>query len=246
MPEGPSLIIAKEAIAQFNKKKVLSVAGNAKIDIKRLEGQTITGIKTWGKHLLICFKGFTLRIHFLMFGKYLINERKTTPLKLSLRFAKQELNFYTSAIQLIDGPLSETYDWSADIMNDAWSTRKAAAKLKAIPETMICDALMDQEIFSGVGNIIKNEVLFRVRVHPATLVGNLPLAKRSAIAREVSVYAFEFLKWKKALTLQDHWQIYHKKQCPRDGSKVQKQELGVKKRASFFCNACQIRYKKTK
>ncbi|MGJ9419020.1 hypothetical protein ACHAC9_14805 [Massilia sp. CMS3.1] len=26
--------------------------------------------------------------------------------------------------------------------------------------------LLDQDIFSGVGNVIKNEVLFRIRVHP--------------------------------------------------------------------------------
>ena len=31
---------------------------------------------------------------------------------------------------------------------------------------MVCDALLDQTVFAGVGNIIKNEVLFRTGVHP--------------------------------------------------------------------------------
>ena len=244
MPEGPSIVIVKEAIAGFNRKKVIAATGNAKIDMKIFEGQPIRDIKTWGKHLLICFPSFTARIHFLMFGTYLIDERKTTPLRLSLRFDNGELNFYTCAVKIIEEPLDERYDWSADVMSDEWSSRKAAAKLKKLPDTMVCDALMDQEIFSGVGNIIKNEVLFRIKVHPASAVSSLPPAKRSALIRESRVYSFEFLEWRKAFTLKKHWLIYHKKKCPRDGSVVKKEELGVRKRASFFCDTCQLLYKK--
>lgn len=38
MPEGPSIVIAKEQIAPFIGKKVLAVSGNSKTDIQRLEG----------------------------------------------------------------------------------------------------------------------------------------------------------------------------------------------------------------
>jgi formamidopyrimidine-DNA glycosylase len=33
-----------------------------------------------------------------------------------------------------------------------------------MPDELIWDALLDQNVFAGVGNIIKNEVLFRLRV----------------------------------------------------------------------------------
>ena len=36
------------------------------------------------------------------------------------------------------------------------------------------DALLDQDVFAGAGNIIKNEVLHRIRVHPESPVGRLP------------------------------------------------------------------------
>ncbi|MEO5649944.1 MAG: hypothetical protein ABIR03_08480 [Ginsengibacter sp.] len=39
-------------------------------------------------------------------------------------------------------------------------------KLKKISETLACDALLNHNIFTGVGNIIKNEVLFRIHLHP--------------------------------------------------------------------------------
>ncbi len=38
---------------------------------------------------LICFPGFTVRIHLLMFGTYRINERKDSNPALHLQFAKE-------------------------------------------------------------------------------------------------------------------------------------------------------------
>ena len=92
MPEGPSIVILKDAVQQFRKKKIIEVSGNSKLDIQRLKGKTITDFKSWGKHFLICFKGFTVRVHFLLFGSYLINAKKDRPVRLSLVFANGEIN----------------------------------------------------------------------------------------------------------------------------------------------------------
>jgi len=242
MPEGPSILIAREALQPFIGKKILTVKGNSKIEKSRLINQKIIDIRSWGKQLLICFEKFSLRIHFLMFGSYLVNERKSTPLRLSLCFKKGELNFYTCSIRFIDEPLEEVYDFSADVLNDQWSPRKASSKLRAMPDMNVSDALLDQQIFSGVGNIIKNEVLFRIRVHPKSLVGSLPPNKKSALIREARNYSFDFLKWKRIYELRKHWLIYTKKTCPRDHIPVQKEYIGRTKRRTFFCEKCQIFY----
>lgn len=68
MPEGPSIVILKEEVQGFSGQPVISVAGNSQIDKSRLLNQTVIAFKSWGKHFLICFAGFTLRIHFLLFG----------------------------------------------------------------------------------------------------------------------------------------------------------------------------------
>src|ERR1051326_3484200 len=117
MPEGPSIVILKEAVQQFKGKKVVEVTGNSKLDIQKLKGKKISDFKSWGKHFLICFKDFTVRIHFMLFGSYRINEQKETTPRLSLRFKSGELNFYTCSVQLIEGDLDEVYDWSADVMS---------------------------------------------------------------------------------------------------------------------------------
>jgi len=243
MPEGPSILLVREVLQPFIRKKILTVQGNAKIEKSRLLNQKIIDIRSWGKQLLICFEGFTLRIHFLMFGTYLVNERKSTPLRLSLGFKKGEVNFYTCAIRIIEEPLDEVYDFSADVLNDLWSPRKAGSKLKAMPEMNVSDALLDQQIFSGVGNIIKNEVLFRIRVHPKSIVGKLPPKLKSALIREARNYSLDFLKWKRIFQLKKHWLIYTKKICPRDHTPVHKEYIGKTNRRTFYCERCQILYR---
>ena len=90
MPEGPSIVILKEALQQFKGKKILKVSGNSKQNIERLTGKEIIDFKSWGKHFLICFEDFTVRIHFMLFGSYRINEQKNSPPRLSLQFGPRE------------------------------------------------------------------------------------------------------------------------------------------------------------
>lgn len=223
-------------------QKILDVSGNSKIDQQRLVGKKIKAIKTWGKHLLWQFDDFTLRIHFLMFGTYYINSRKDATPRLSIQFQKDELNLYSTAIKLIEEDLDDLYDWSADVLSKVWDPKAARKKLKKIPTTLVTDALLDQTIFSGVGNIIKNEVLYRIRVHPESLVGALPPKKLTEMIREASAYSYEFLEWKRAFVLKKHWLVHTKKTCARDNSKIAKEYLGKTNRRTFFCPACQKRY----
>jgi endonuclease-8 len=127
-------------------------------------------------------------------------------------------------------------------MSDAWDPAKARKKLRARPEMPACDALLDQDIFAGVGNIIKNEVLFRVRVHPLSAVGALPPAKLRALVQEARQYSFDFLEWKKAFTLKQHWLAHNQKTCPRCHIPFHKANLGRTNRRSFWCERCQKRY----
>ena len=128
MPEGPSIVILKEELAGFKGKKIIEVHGNSKIDIQRLLNQKIIDFKSFGKQFLICFDGFFIRIHLLMFGPYRINERKDTAPRLSMKLKKGEINFYTCSIKLREGKPDTEYDWSSDVMSDQWNPKKAEAK----------------------------------------------------------------------------------------------------------------------
>ncbi|OXA80986.1 endonuclease-8 [Flavobacterium aquidurense] len=239
MPEGPSIVILKEEVQQFTGKKILDVSGNSTVDIQRLKNKTIQEFKTWGKHFLICFEGFTVKIHMLMFGTYRVNERKQTQPRLSMVFSDGEINFYTCSIKILEGDINAIYDWSEDVMNDNWDSKKAKQSLENQPYEMICDALLDQNIFAGVGNIIKNEVLYRCKIHPESLVGKIPFDDMNAIITECSVYSFEFLYWKKKHELKKHWEAYTKTVCLRCNLPMIRKHTGHRNRRSFFCTNCQ-------
>ncbi|MGZ3881911.1 MAG: endonuclease, partial [Flavisolibacter sp.] len=226
----------------FIGKKLVAVAGNTKTDKERLLNKKLLDIKTWGKHLLLCFSGFTVRIHFLMFGKYLVNARREGDARLSMQFKSGEINLYTCSVKFIEEPLDEIYDWTADVLNDSWDPKAARKKLKALPHMLVTDALLDQTIFAGVGNIIKNEVLYRIKVHPKTQLEHLPSRKMTDLIRVARNYSFDFLEWKKEYTLRKHWLAHTKKTCSRDGDQIVKEYLGKTQRRTFFCNTCQVYY----
>ncbi len=243
MPEGPSIYLLKEAVQPFAGKKIVHAEGNTKkIDTKRLEGLTITGFKSWGKHFLICLPAYTLRIHLMLFGSYLINERKTASPRLSLRFSTGELNFYACSVIELTQPPDQIYDWSADVMSEQWDEKKALKKITNQPDRQICDVLLDQHIFAGVGNIIKNEVLFRSHIHPESRAGKIPEKQLTALLRDTVRYSFLFLKWKRAFTLRKHWQAYRQSICPRDHVPFHKGKLGQTNRQSYCCPVCQELY----
>jgi len=244
MPEGPSLVILREQTSAFAGRTIARVEGNTSIDKERLVGQHIVALRTWGKHFLVETPAFSLRVHFLLFGSYRINERKDAVPRLSLQFdGGDEINFYTCSVRFIEEPLDRVYDWQADVMSDAWSPRVALKRLRAAPAALACDALLDQDVFAGVGNIIKNEVLYRIRVHPLSPVGALPAPKLRELVREARKYSFDFLAWKKAFVLKQHWFAHRKSTCPRCDLPLTKATLGQTQRKAYFCAKCQRLYK---
>jgi endonuclease VIII len=242
--EGPSLVILKEQAQPFVGQRVVAASGASKLDKDRITGQKVTGLKTWGKHFLIVLEDCTIRIHYLMFGNYYLNSRhpEKEP-KLTLEFSNGEWNNYSCAAKIIEETdLKKLYDFTTDVLQEEWDPKKAKAKLKAAPGMLVCDALLDQTIFSGVGNIIKNEVLYRIRLHPESEVGALPPKKLDELVAQARVYCYEFIDWKKAGILRKQWLAHTKKVCTRCNLLFTKMHTGLNPRRSFFCTNCQALY----
>ncbi|MEO8748415.1 MAG: DNA-formamidopyrimidine glycosylase family protein [Rhodanobacter sp.] len=242
MPEGPSIVILREEAAAFAGQVIRRAEGNARIDMARLTGRRVQALRSYGKQFLIDLGDFAVRVHLLMFGSYRIDERKDRAPRLSLGFDGGELNFYSCSVRLLDGKLAELYDWRHDVMSDAWDPALARKKLRAMRDTLVCDALLDQDVFAGVGNIIKNEVLYRIGVYPLSTLGALPPRKLRALVEQARVYAFEFLDWKKEFVLRRHWLVHNRSRCPRHDTPLERAHLGERHRRSFYCERCQKRY----
>jgi endonuclease-8 len=124
----------KELVKDFSGQTIVRADGNVRaIDPARLVGQRIDAIHTWGKHLLIETAEMVVRVHFLLFGTYRINEGREgkTP-RLSIETAGGDvLNLYACQVREIDRATYEAYDFSADVMSEAWDPKKARKKLRA-------------------------------------------------------------------------------------------------------------------
>lgn len=225
--EGPSIVIATEDLKPYLRKKIADANQEAFI------GQKLIRALSWGKHLLLDFTHRKVRIHFLMFGSYRIDDPRPNRIpKLELVIDDHHLYFYSCSIK----DREESYDWTIDTMSEKFSTARARRAIEARPKRKICDVLMDQDVFAGVGNIIKNEVLFLLRLHPEVAVGEVPVTK---LIKTTIKYCHQFYDWKKENILKRNWQIFRKKKCPICGSKVTKRATGTLKRISHYCPRCQ-------
>lgn len=221
--EGPSIVIATEELARFKNKTSLKVrAVNSELD-EKLQNQKFLRAQSWGKHLILTFRGIKLRIHFLMFGSYRIDKPRVnlTP-KLELKFETGSVYFYSCAIKELTQAELKAYDFSLDLMSQDWNPRQALKSLKQQPSGMLCDLLMDQSIFSGLGNIMKNEILFRQRLHPEAKVKDLSDQSLKALIKDAETYAWLFYEWKKKNVLKRNWLIMRQKRCPECGRAVTK------------------------
>ena len=248
--EGPSLYLAARQLQPFKGQTVLSVSGNSKIEKERMLDKRVKSIFSWGKHLVIQFDEFALRTHFMLFGAFeaTVNDstltgdyrRSYTP-RLQLDFENGDIKLFNCSVKFLEtGNARAGYDFTIDIMSPKWDTDQALGAVRARPGAEIADLLLDQEIFAGVGNIIKNEVLWRVRIHPGARVKDIPPSEIQKLIAETKKFSLLFYKWRKVFLLRKHLDIYQKSICPRCGANVKREKTGKRNRVSHFCPVCQI------
>lgn len=248
--EGPSLYLAAERLSPFVGKTILAVEGNTRIGKERLFNLKVLDIFSWGKHLVFQFEHFALRTHFMLYGSYeaIIYDQRVTgdyikkniSPRLVLFFENGQIIFYSCSLKYLEtSHAHDLYDYSIDIMSSKWDAKKAMEALKAHPQEEIGDILLDQSIFAGVGNIIKNEVLFLVKTLPTAAISELSTQSLKKLVLTTRKYVFQFYEWRKNFVLRQHYQIYRKSICPECQGKVNRKKTGRRARVSFFCLNCQ-------
>jgi len=244
--EGPSLFLAQEQLKPFKKKVIQSAEGNTKsIDPASVVGKEVRDIFSWGKHLVFQFDTFAVRIHFMLFGTFEAevggnwvtgDYRRSYAPRLVFTFPNGQIKMYNCSVKLIKSKNAKKgYDYSIDVMSSKWDAAKVRALVKKHPNEQIGDVLLDQEIFAGVGNIIRNEVLSLQKVAPQRKVKDIPAPKLRAVVDEAKAYSLQFYKWRKKFVLRKHYRIYQKGTCPHCGGKVIRTKTGKRQRWSYWC-----------
>ncbi len=241
MPEGPSILHLKNKLVPFINQKVIKAGGYGEMPAAWIQGKKLKNILTWGKHLLFVFPNGTVKVHLGLFGEITINERKKVNRSFFLEFSKGEINGYVVRAQKLDKDPAEIYDWRTDILSDQFDPSFVKSLLKTMPDKMIDDVLMDQDVFTGVGNKIRNEALYLAGIHPLSLTGKIPPQKITRLIKEVEKYAKLFFKELETKGTNKTFSVYQQK-FAADGSEVTMKVLPKSKRKIFFSEHAQKLY----
>jgi endonuclease-8 len=244
--EGPSLVLLKEELKPFVGQKVLAVSGNTNQPKDQLGGRKLRSVRTWGKVLFMEFKApgkakpVLTRTHFMMFGSYRINEPKENRVpRLELQFKNGTLYFYACSFRFTAPEDLKALDTKVDVLSRRWDEKHVLALMKKKSQSYLCDLFLDQTLFAGSGNIVKNEVLFNLRCHPLTKLSDLRPKDWPIAVHAVRSYCENFYKWKKKFELRRHWQVYRASKCRLCGEKLKRENLGRFERRTFYCEVHQ-------
>jgi endonuclease-8 len=205
-------------------------------------GKKLLEIKTWGKHLLFVFENGIVKVHLGLFGDVLVDERKKVNRSFFMEFAKGEINGYVVRAEKLTRPLAEIYDWRVDVLSKDFDPKLVKQLLKTKADKTIDDLLMDQNIFAGNGNKIRNEALYRSGIHPLSITGKIPAVKISKLIKEVVGYANLFYNELEKNGKNTSFAVYQQ-EFAADGSEVTMQVLPKSKRKIFYSEHTQKLYK---
>lgn len=256
MPEGDTVFLAatrmRAALAgQTLTRTEFRVPRFAAVD---LAGRAVEDVRSRGKHLLVRIGGgVTLHTHFKMEGAwhlYRAGERWRGPgwqVRALLETAPwTAVGFRLATVELIDAAREREAlgHLGPDPLGTDWDPAEALRRLLAQPDRPIAEALLDQRVMAGPGNVWKCELCFLRGVDPSTPVGRVPRPERLV---ELVKRLFDANKTTGShVTTGDarpgraHW-VYGRagKPCLRCGTRVAVRAPGDPGRVTYWCPRCQ-------
>ena len=198
MPEGDTIHkIANYLAPRLAKQTIVRAESADRAVAIRCQGRRVSDVTARGKHLFITLDDNTsIRSHLGMHGswhRYTRDEAWRKPhwqASLVLATADDEyVCFNAKEIELVETPSVRERivhgrlgpDLIADDIDTAYIVRRAREFLE--DDAMLADALLDQCVASGIGNVYKSEVLF--------IEGLLPDTRLTAVADDVLARCFE-------------------------------------------------------
>lgn len=252
MAEGDTILrLARRFEAILSGETVAASAPNPRgkaAGIERLDGLTLEGVESHGKHLLLGFGDLSLHSHLGMSGGwhfYRPGARWRRPRGSAWAVlagdAWEAVQFGGPTLQV--GPTArlrrnpQLTRLGADILAADFDPEAAIAALRCDPTRGLGDALLDQHLVAGIGNIFKSEACFAARVDPWRPVGDLSDQELRAVlaaAREQMLDAVEKGD-------RHRFQIYKRRQavCPSCRGPVSSRGQGDANRTTYWCPRCQ-------
>lgn len=246
MSEGPQVRRRTEWLDRYlaGRTVLRCVSARADVPAESLTGRQVERAFCKGKHIFIEFQGECfLHNHLLMRGKW----RKLDGNQLFLP-AGAWLGLYVGPYTIcnLNGQmlaLARPGDVAARLASLGPDTLRRPYPAEEIRTALaatglpIAEALLDQSLLAGVGNIAKSEILFRARLAPH-VAGN----QLSDEALDRLLESIRRVLWK-SYADGGRWdcRVYrrHGTRCIVCGSLIRSTRLPPSQRATYYCPSCQ-------
>jgi endonuclease-8 len=236
-----------------------------------LNGVTITGVEARGKNLLVRFEsGLCLHVHLKMKGRVRIFARDPEKTHAPSG-AVAMLDTERHRVIVYDAPVARLVrtkdlvgdlhfrDLGPDILGRAFDLSEAVARLRTRSAVPLGEALLDQGVIAGLGNVWKSELCFTLRLDPFAPVSAFSESELSGLLSLSRTQMMETVQRPKR-TIPDpfarramrqprldprqgesHLSVYERqgKACYDCGTAIAMERQGVLLRSTYYCPTCQ-------
>jgi endonuclease-8 len=243
VPEGDSVHRAARRLQALVGERVEVETPNpqaqAAIDAKRLDGRRLVSVEAAGKNLVLRFEGgYLLRNHLRMSGRWRVGPRGRTARGrpwLVLRSAEREAVLYGGRVLELHGRALQRL--GPDILAEPPDFDRMVANLRrADGAREVGDAILDQRLVAGIGNLWRTETLWHARVSPWRPLASLGDADLRRVLGEAAR-----LMRASVDSGREERTIYRLagRPCPRCRTSIQARGQGEANRTAYWCPTCQ-------
>lgn len=261
MPEGDTIHkIAAYLSPRLTGQRLLGVSFGSGDKTPRFRGERVASVCARGKHLWLTFdSGETIRSHLGMHGSWHAYPRGAAWQKPSWQASliidaggQHYVCFNAKEVEVVDtrsvrkrvlrsrlGP-----DLIADSVDSTVLLRRAREFSDG--DTLLIDALLDQRIAAGIGNVYKSEVMFIERLSPAQALSDSDDDEVQQCFATAAALLRRNLGGGKRITRFDGdtagrlW-VYNRagKPCYECNTPVRSRRMGRHHRVTYWCPGCQ-------
>jgi endonuclease VIII len=244
MPEGDAIHRAARRLQVLVGEQVEVETPHPQAQVKRLseqlDGRRLESVEAVGKNLLLRFEGgLTLRSHLRMRGRWVVRPRNGASRGrpwLVLRGAEREALLWNGPVLELHG--RGVRSLGPDILATPPDFDAMLARLRlADPGRAVGDALLDQRLVAGIGNLWKAEALWGAQVSPWRPLGDVSDEELLATLHEAERLMRSALEHGK----QRGRVAYRRanRPCPRCGTPIRSRGQGDGNRTAYWCPDCQ-------
>jgi endonuclease-8 len=214
--------------------------------VERLDGRQLEAAEARGKHLLLHFGELVLHSHLGMSGGWHVY-RRGAPWRRPRAAAWAVLSGKEQEAVQFGGPTLRLLSaervrrdpvlarLGPDILAPGFDPAPVIAAMRADPSRGLGDALLDQTLVAGIGNIFKSEACFAARLDPWRPVGDLTDEELGAVllaAHEQMSRAVE--------SGRHDWRVYRRRApCSGCRGRISSRGQGDANRTTYWCPRCQ-------